>query len=131
MVGKQRDCDSWLQRWIHKPKSTIIYVLETSGKTTDAMHDFVKVWFDWFDQGWRFINSIKRIIGLRNSPMQHILKTWKSLLDSQFNEIKMPTNKQIVNSIKKSLNKFDFTNLEERCTNYNTPWILYQMLNER
>jgi hypothetical protein len=29
----------------------------------------------------------------------------------------MPTNKQIVNSIKKSLNKFDFTNLEERCTN--------------
>ncbi len=29
----------------------------------------------------------------------------------------MPTNKQIVNSIKKSLSKFDFTNLEERCTN--------------
>ncbi|MCX8484223.1 MAG: type I restriction enzyme HsdR N-terminal domain-containing protein [Bacteroidia bacterium] len=29
----------------------------------------------------------------------------------------MPVNKQIVNSIKKSLTKFDFTNLEERCTN--------------
>jgi hypothetical protein len=29
----------------------------------------------------------------------------------------MPANKQIVNSIKKSLSKFDFTNLEERCTN--------------
>jgi hypothetical protein len=29
----------------------------------------------------------------------------------------MPVNKQIVNTIKKSLTKFDFSNLEERCTN--------------
>jgi hypothetical protein len=29
----------------------------------------------------------------------------------------MPTNKQIVNTIKKSISKFDFSNLEERCTN--------------
>ena len=29
----------------------------------------------------------------------------------------MPVNKQIVNTIKKSINKFDFSNLEERCTN--------------
>lgn len=29
----------------------------------------------------------------------------------------MPVNKQIVNTIKKSLAKFDFSNLEERCTN--------------
>lgn len=29
----------------------------------------------------------------------------------------MPVNKQIVNAIKKSLSKFDFSNLEERCTN--------------
>lgn len=29
----------------------------------------------------------------------------------------MPVNKQIVNAIKKSLSKFDFTRLDERCTN--------------
>ena len=29
----------------------------------------------------------------------------------------MPVNKQIVNTIKKSISKFDFSNLEERCTN--------------
>ncbi len=29
----------------------------------------------------------------------------------------MPVNKQIVNAIKKSLSKFDFSNLEEKCTN--------------
>lgn len=29
----------------------------------------------------------------------------------------MPTNKQVVNAIKKSISKFDFTNLDERCTN--------------
>ncbi len=43
----------------------------------------------------------------------------------------MPVNKQIVNSIKKSLTKFDFSNLEDRCTNEaQTRFILIEPLLE-